>query len=44
VRDAAFASLFPGGLIAFMLGQDRVFAMAGRKLLSDRQSASSWRL
>ncbi|NBC20508.1 MAG: ligase-associated DNA damage response endonuclease PdeM [Alphaproteobacteria bacterium] len=44
VRDAAFASLFPGGLIAFMLGQDRVFAMASRKLLSDRQPASSWRL
>ena len=44
VLDTAFAGVFPAGLMAFMLGRDRVFAMAGKQLLPDGPKASVWRL
>lgn len=43
VLDAAFAPLFPEGLMAFALGGERVFAVSARSLVPD-VAASRWRL
>ncbi len=44
VLDDAFSDIFPGGLMAFMLGRERVFAMTSRQLMPDVNKASAWRL
>lgn len=44
VRDAAFAAVFPAGLMAFALGEGRVYALAGGQLLPDGPRAAHWRL
>ncbi len=44
VLDDAFAGIFPGGLIAFMLGRERVFTMSRKQLLPDRPRSPAWRL
>ncbi|MEL6664132.1 MAG: ligase-associated DNA damage response endonuclease PdeM [Pseudomonadota bacterium] len=44
VRDAAFRSLFPDGLMAFALGTDRVYALTDKQLIGDDKRASAWRL
>jgi hypothetical protein len=35
VRDAAFSPLFPRGLTAHVMGEDRVFAFAQARCLGD---------
>ncbi len=40
VLDAAFAALFPNGLMAGVLGRDGIYATASRRLLADTISAS----
>lgn len=44
VLNDAFKPIFPGGLIAFMLGRERVFAMSGKQLMPDRPGSLGWRL
>lgn len=44
VLDPAVQAIFSGGLIAFVMGNDRVFAMSQRQLLPDRPRALQWRL
>ena len=43
VLDAAFAPLFPEGLMAFALGAERVFAVSSKSLLPD-VAAARWRM
>tara|TARA_R110000787_G_scaffold1372_9_gene5111 strand:+ start:3731 stop:4450 length:720 start_codon:yes stop_codon:yes gene_type:complete len=43
VLDAAFAPLFPEGLMAFALGAERVFAVSAKSLLPD-VAAARWRM
>ncbi len=43
VRDAAFGEVFPGGFMAFVLGEARVFAVQSRQLLTDTPRTASWR-
>lgn len=44
VRDPAVQTWFPDGLIAFVMGTGRVFAMTERNLLPDAPRAGQWRL
>ncbi|MEM1151092.1 MAG: ligase-associated DNA damage response endonuclease PdeM [Pseudomonadota bacterium] len=44
VKDPAFATLFPAGLMAFALGNGRVFALTEKQLIADDKPASTWRL
>lgn len=46
VRDTAFRTLFPGGLMAFAIGTERVYALMESQLLPDGKPAtgSTWRL
>lgn len=46
VLDPAFAALFPEGLMAFALGEARVYGVAGKSLLPDGASSNGavWRL
>ncbi|MCI4643961.1 MAG: ligase-associated DNA damage response endonuclease PdeM [Hyphomonadaceae bacterium] len=44
VLEDAFQSLFSDGLMAFVMGADRVFALSDRSLLRDQPRASRWRL
>ena len=44
VLDPAVQAVFSGGLIAFVMGRDRVYAMTERQLLADGPRGSQWRL
>lgn len=43
VLDAAFAPIFPEGVMAFALGQDRVFMVSGKTLVQDKPTGARWR-
>jgi metallophosphoesterase superfamily enzyme len=40
ILDPAFASLFPNGVVAGLLGRDGVYAAAGERLIEDTVSAA----
>ena len=44
VRDEAFSSLFPDGVMALTMGDARIYAVRGRQLLPDGPKATTWRL
>ncbi len=44
VCDAAFSAVFPSGLMAFALGEGRVYALAGGQLVADGPRTAHWRL
>jgi hypothetical protein len=40
ILDAAFAGLFPNGMVAGVIGRHGVYAAAGQRLLADALSAT----
>ncbi|MEZ5954983.1 MAG: ligase-associated DNA damage response endonuclease PdeM [Hyphomonas sp.] len=44
VLDDAFAKVFPEGLTAFALGEDKVFVLSGASLLGDVPTGVRWKL
>ncbi|MEM0985756.1 MAG: ligase-associated DNA damage response endonuclease PdeM [Pseudomonadota bacterium] len=44
VHDAAFSPIFPDGLMAFAMGESRIFVFGMNQLVPDRPPSAQWRL